>query len=190
MEKESEVKEGVLNYKKRYTYADYVKWDDDTRYELIDGVPYAMSAPSRRHQKILGRLFLQLGNFLKGKSCEVYLSPFDVRLNADTCDDTVVQPDIVIICDDKKLNDAGCKGPPDMAIEILSPSTSNHDRITKFNKYLQFGVREYWIIDPETESLTVHIIKDEDYITRVYIEDSAPIHILGGFTIDLKDVFE
>jgi len=188
---ESKVKEAVPAYDKKYTYSDYIEWDDDKRWELIDGAAYMMSAPNRMHQKLLGNLHVQFYNFLKGKSCEVYLSPFDVRLNADTVDDTVVQPDLVIVCDQTKLNDAGGIGAPDMVVEILSPSTARYDRNTKFNAYLKSGIREYWIIDPETKSLAVHILNDDNYITHPYTdEETAPVHALEGCTINLSKVFE
>jgi len=189
--KDAAVKETQPDYARRYTYADYLTWDDDKRWELIDGVPYLMSAPTRRHQKIGGNLFSLLWNFLRGKPCEVYYSPFDVRLNADTLDDTVVQPDIVVICDEANLDDAGCKGVPDLVIEILSPPTSRYDRITKFNKYLEVGVREYWIIDPEAKLLAVHILNGGGYIITPYSEeDTAPVRVLEGCEINLAEVFE
>ena len=108
-----------------YTYSDYLKWDDDVRRELIDGVVYLMAGPNRKHQKILGNMYLIFGNFLKGKPCEVYLAPFDVRLNADTLDDTVVQPDIMIVCDHSIMTDAGIAGVPSLLVEILSTNTSS-----------------------------------------------------------------
>jgi len=188
---DSEVKEAQVDYNRRYTYSDYVKWDDEERWELIDGVPYLMSAPGRRHQKMLGNLYLQFGNFLKGKKCEVYFAPFAVRLNADTLDDTVVQPDLVVICDHEKLDTTGCAGAPDLAVEVLSPSTSRHDRVIKFDKYLEAGIREYWIIDPETKTLAANILNNGKYITHLYTgKDKAPVHILEGFSVDLSEVFE
>jgi len=139
---------------------------------------------------MLVKLCLQFGNFLEGKPCEVYIAPFDVRLNADTLDDTVVQPDLVIVCDHSILDDAGCKGVPDMVVEILSPSTAGYDRNTKFNKYLQVGIKEYWIIDPISHSLAAHILRDGNYITHAYTDkEKAPVHVLEGFSIDLSDVF-
>ena len=185
------VTEAQVDYNKRYTYADYLQWDDDTRWELIDGVPYMMSAPNRRHQELLGNLHLLFGTFLKGKSCKVYLAPFDVRLNADTLDNTVVQPDLLIVCDHSKLNKAGCAGSPDMVVEILSPSTSRYDRTLKFNTYLKSGIREYWVVDPETNTLAVHILKNGEYVTRAYTnEDAAPVHILDDCVMNLSEVFE
>jgi len=188
---DSTVKEAQVNYNKLYTYSDYLTWDDDQRWELIDGVPYMMSAPNRMHQELLGNLHLQFGNFLKGKPCKVYPAAFDVRLNADTLDNTVVQPDLVIVCDLSKLDDAGCKGAPDMVIEILSPSTSRYDRTIKFNTYLKSGIREYWVVDPETKTLAVHILKGGDYVTHPYLdEDTVPVHVLEGCIVDLSEVFE
>ena len=188
--KKIEVKEAQVDYSKRYTYTDYLKWDDDNRWELIDGVPYMMSAPTTQHQELLGNLYLQFGNFLRGKPCKVFLAPLDVRLNADSADDTVVQPDIVVICDRSKIDKAGCKGAPDMVVEVLSPSTASYDMVTKFNRYLQAGIREYWIIDPDTKYLAVHILQGENYITRPHAEnETVPVHVLEGCTIDLAEVF-
>jgi len=189
--RDSNVEEALPAYNKRYTYSDYLQWDDDEeRRELIDGVPYVMAGPNRKHQKILGKLHLQFGNFLEGKPCEVYLSPFDVRLNADTLDDTVVQPDLIIVCDEFILDDASCKGVPDMVIEILSPSTASYDRNIKFKKYLQVGIKEYWIIDPVAQSLAIHILQDGSYITHAYTcEETVPVHVLKDCRIDLTKVF-
>jgi len=185
------VNEAQPEYDVRYTYADYLQWDDDVRRELIDGVPYLMAAPSFRHQEILINLILLFGNFLKGKQCKVLAAPLDVRLNPDTFDDTVVQPDIIIICDRSIIDDTGCKGVPDMVVEILSPSTARYDKTLKFNTYLRAGIREYWIIDPNDETLAVHILKDSNYITHAYANDEAvPVYVLEGCTIDLKEVFE
>jgi len=175
----------------RYTYADYVTWDDDQRWELIDGEAYLMSAPIRVHQEIIGNLFYQLKNFLKGKHCKVYLAPFDVRLNADTEDNTVVQPDILVMCDHAKLTREGSIGAPDMLVEVLSPSTSARDRKVKFDLYRKFGVREYWIVDPETKTTAAHVLKDGEYITRAYSDkDSAPVYVLEGCIVDFTEIYE
>jgi len=187
---DSKVNEALPAYDALYTYSDYLKWDDNVRRELIDGKVYLMAGPNRRHQEISSNLNDQLKAFLKGKSCKVYYAPFDVRLNADTLDDTVVQPDLVIICDRSKLDEAGCKGAPDMVVEILSPSTSHYDKTTKLKRYLKAGIREYWIIDPETQSLAVNIQKDSSYITHVYTnKETTPVHVLEGCSIDLSEVF-
>jgi Uma2 family endonuclease len=188
---DSEVKEALVDYNKKYTYSDYITWDDDNRWELIDGVPYLMSAPNRIHQEYSRNLLVLLANYLKGKSCKVYHAPFDVRLNADTLDDTVVQPDILVICDHSKLDKAGAKGVPDLVVEILSPSTSRYDRTLKFDTYRKFGVKEFWIIDPESKTLAVNILKDGNYITYAYSDgDTVPVHVIEGLAISLAEVFE
>ena len=188
---DSEVKEAQPDYNKRYKYNDYVQWDGDERWELIDGVPYMMSAPNRNHQRISSNLHGLLWTFLRSKQCEVYYAPFDVRLNFDTLDDTVVQPDLLIICDQNKLDKAGCIGAPEMVVEILSPSTSQYDKNIKFHTYLKHGVIEYWIIDPESKTLAVHIKNENNYIIHPYIkEDIVPVHVLEGCTINLSEVFE
>lgn len=175
----------------RYTYKEYAEWGDEQRYELMDGIAYMLAAPGRRHQEVSGELFNQLKNFLRGKPCKAYVAPFDVRLHAKgDHDDTVVQPDIVVVCDDSKLDDKGCNGAPDLVIEVLSPSTERCDFLLKYDKYLYAGVREYWIVDPESKKAHVNILNDGAYIGRVYGgADTVPVYILPGCTIQLADVF-
>lgn len=181
----------ALNRDEIYTYEDYASWNDDTRYELIDGKVYSMApAPSPGHQSISVALASQLYNYLQGKSCQVFTAPIDVRLSVAENDDTVVQPDIIVVRDRSKIDNKGCKGAPDMIIEIVSPSSGKHDKVTKFNKYLQAGVREYWIVDPPDKALTVHVLEDGKYVTSAYGEtDTAPVNVLEGCMINLADVF-
>jgi len=182
MEKSREIK---------YTYADYYSWNDGKRYELIDGDVYMMSpAPTSRHQEISINLVGQFYSYLKGKTCKVFAAPYDVRLNADAEDDTVVQPDISIICDPSKIEQHGCVGAPDMIIEILSPSSANRDQITQKKKYLEAGVKEYWIVDPEKRNVQVHLLVDGMY-TRQFFRGGAAIAVqtLPGCHIHLADVF-
>jgi len=181
-----------LNIEQRYTYADYCTWGEDVHCELIDGVVYDMSpAPGSVHQDLSRSLLLQIGNFLEEKPCTVYHAPYDVRLNADTGDDTVVQPDLVVICDSTKIHNFGCAGAPDMVIEILSPSTASKDMILKYNKYMEAGVREYWIVDPSTRSVRVCLLNDGKYDSVDYLDARAiPVHVLDGCVIDLKKVFK
>ena len=174
----------------RYTYADYCTWDDSERWELIDGIPYLMAAPSRPHQGISRNFILQIAGFLRGKTCKVYHAPFDVRLNSDTFDNTVVQPDIAVFCDNSKLDEKGAVGAPDIAIEILSPTSASHDMIKKYMLYMNVGVREYWIADPATETVVVHILEDGRYKGRVYEKtETVPVTVLEGCNIDLTEVF-
>lgn len=151
-----------------HTYADYCSWPDDVRYELIDGVAYAMGpAPVRRHQGILGEVFRQVANILDGSPCRPYIAPFDVRLpKADEIDndvDTVVQPDLVVICDRAKLDDKGCRGAPDWVVEVLSPSTAGHDQILKRALYQRVGVREYWLVHPVDRIVTIYTLNAGSY---------------------------
>jgi len=181
----------ALKQNEYYTYSDYLNWETEQRYELIDGVPYLMSpAPSWIHQKIRKELIRQFANFLLGKTCDVFAAPFDVRLNADKNDDTVVQPDLVIVCDKSKLVKTGYMGVPKMVIEILSPSTVRHDRLLKFNKYLEAGVSEYWIVDPESKTVSVHLLENGKYITNSYSDmDVISVSVLDGCEINMPDVF-
>jgi Uma2 family endonuclease len=174
-----------------YTYNDYLSWDDTERYELIDGVPFAMSAPSQKHQRVAGGLFSQLWNYLNGKPCQVFYAPFDVRLNAEGNDDTVVQPDILVVCDSKKLGERSCDGAPDMVVEVLSPSTAQFDIVRKFKLYRKYGVREYWIVDPESKTVNIYLLKDGVYVADSYMEEDAqiPVKVLEGCLINLQDVF-
>lgn len=173
-----------------YTYADYLAWDEGERYEIIDGEAYMMAPPSRIHQEISGDFYYALRSFLEGKPCKVYAAPFSVRLfpAEDKSDDTVVEPDITVVCDPAKLDDRGCKGPPDLIIEILSPSTARYDRIVKFNKYREAGVREYWIVDPEEKAVFAYVLKNGEYTAAIY-DETAPVAVLPGCGIDLTAVF-
>lgn len=158
--------------------------------ELIDGVVYMMESPSQTHQEISGAIHWQLYNFLRGKPCKVFHAPFDVCLDVETTANTVCQPDLLVVCDAGKLDGKCCKGAPDMVIEITSPSTASYDRLTKFNKYLRAGVREYWIIDPDMKMVSVHVLSNGQYILHPYGKDSSvPVHILKGCVIELSEVF-
>ena len=189
---EREVIVEALKLDKKYTYSDYYTWDDDQRWELIDGVPYAMSpAPSKSHQDITGELFWQIKNYLKNKSCEVFIAPFDVRLNFDKEDNTVVQPDVLIVCNKDKLNDKGVLGAPDFVAEVLSPSTSKKDMILKYNAYLNAGVKEYWIIDPVNKFIMANILRNDNYEGKPYFSDDNEIKltVLDDCKINLNDLF-
>jgi Uma2 family endonuclease len=142
---------------------------------------------------VSGDLFGQLRDFLKGKPCKVYHAPFGVRLfpKEDNSDDTFVEPDIVVICDRSKIDKRGCNGAPDLVIEILSPSNSRLDKLLKFHKYLEAGVREYWIVDPEEKTVQTHILDNGHYIANIYDEKGkVPVSVLNGCVIDLAAVFE
>ena len=181
----------IIQKPRLYTYKDYLNWPEDERVELIDGIIYNMSAPSEEHQRLLGDLHLKFRIYLQGKECRVYLSPFDVRIDLDIGGDSVVQPDIVVICEIDQLDEKGLNGAPDLAIEILSPSSINHDKIRKYNKYLSVGVREYWIVDPKNEEITVNILKFNNYHTTIYQKgDIIKVHILDNLYINTTYLFD
>jgi Uma2 family endonuclease len=176
-----------------YTYADYLEWDEDVRAELVDGDIVMMAPPVRVHQEVSMNLAVTIKNYLKGKPCKVYAAPFAVRLfpKKDRSDDTVFEPDIVVVCDSSKLDDRGCNGAPDFIIEIISPSTAKYDRLMKFRKYQLAGVREYWIVDPETQSVQVCILENGRYVVTMYDDtETVPVTVLPGCEIDLRSVFE
>jgi Uma2 family endonuclease len=151
-----------------------------------------MAPPLDRHQQISMELCFQIRSYLEGKTCKVFAAPYGVRLfpKKDNSDDTVFLPDIVVICDEEKRDERGCNGPPDMIIEIISPSTAKYDRIYKLRKYEKAGVREYWIVDPETKSVQVFILKDGQYVASGYDEtEKALVAVLKDCEIDLQAVF-
>lgn len=180
-----------------FTYGQYVTWPEEQRWELIDGVPYDMTpAPLRYHQDITGKLFIEIGEFLKGKTCKVYISPFDVRLPEKNERDedilTVVQPDISVICDRSKLDKKGCRGAPDFIIETLSAYTSKKDRTIKFETYERFGVKEYWLVYPVKKMVEVFTLGENRKYGRpeFYTEEkSLPCLTLPGLEINLAEIF-
>jgi Uma2 family endonuclease len=176
-----------------FTYADYKKWNPgEGRYELIYGVVYAMAGANTNHQTMLGELFKQIANFLTGKPCRVLPAPYDVRLfyEEDETDDTVVQPDIIVVCDKTKLGKEGCRGAPDFVVEILSLSDMAMEMQRKFKLYRQAGVREYWVLDPESKTLHTHHFEEGRILSRFYgAEETAQVEILPGLVIALEPVF-
>ena len=178
---------------KRYTYADYARWHDGNRYELIDGAMYVMEpGASEYHQDVNVELLRQFANFFLDKPGKVFHPPFDVCLNAGGDNDsTVVQPDIVIVCDLSKLDGKRCNGAPDMVIEIVSPSSVRMDVLIKMNNYMKAGIREYWIVDPEDHLVRVCLLKDGKYDFTDYVdEDMIRVSVLNGCEIDMKRVFK
>lgn len=181
----------------RFTFADVLTWDKGEHIEIINGEAFMMATLSRIHQEICFEIGRQLGNYLEGKQCKVYPAPFGVRLfeqdgyrPEDV--DTMVEPDISVVCDRSKLDKHGCKGAPDMIVEVLSPSTQRHDQLVKLNLYQRAGVREYWIVDPENKTVRV-LLQTGDGSLRtheVYSQvDVAKVNVLDGCFIELSKVF-
>jgi Uma2 family endonuclease len=176
-----------------FTYEDYLTWDDDERYELIAGEPYMMSpAPSRKHQEILGILYRKIADCLDGKPCNVYIAPIDVRLNPEGDDDTVVQPDLVVVCDESKEADQGIVGAPDLVVEILSPSTAAYDMGIKLDTYIEVGISECWLVDPEKNAVRVYVRNGGGTfkIKRYKGEDVIPVALFPELNIELKSIFK
>lgn len=172
-----------------YSVSDYLKWDDSENWELIDGIAYNMVPnPGTRHQEIGGKVVADILVFLKGKPCKVFYE-LDVFLS----ENDVVKPDIMVVCDKNKLEENGCHGAPDFIVEILSPSTSKKDRTIKLFKYKQHGVKEYWIIYPTDNTITVFTLENGKYDTIAYSDDDdyIPVSIFGEqLKLDLKYIFE
>lgn len=182
---------------KKYTYADYLTWPDGERWELIDGEIYDMSpAPSDEHQRISWELSRQIANFLSDGKCQGRSAPYDVifpeGVKADDKIVDVVQPDIVVICDESKIDRRGCRGAPDFIIEIVSSSTASRDHITKQALYEKNGVGEYWIVDPVYKLITRRILGENNaYGPPMIHEGKGEVEaaVLPGLRIDFDAVF-
>jgi len=177
-----------------WTYKDYKEWElkPGERYEIINGVAYAMSAPNTEHQRISMFLSGVLYNYLNGKTCQPFAAPFDVRLfyEEDESDDTVVQPDLVVVCDPEKLGKEGCRGAPDLVIEILSPSNTAIEMNRKLNIYRKAGVPEIWIIDPEEKQVDVYHLADNRYVPHILrMGDTLKSPKFPGLEITLDVLF-
>lgn len=174
------------------TYADYMTWPSDVRYELIDGVAYLMApAPTRDHQEFVGELYFQLRKALEGSGspCRAYIAPLDVRLpKADELDEeieTVVQPDVMVVCDANKLDRRGILGAPDLVLEVLSPSSATHDHLLKRHIYERARVREYWLVHPYDRMVTIYQLEKGEF-GKPQMRDlttATPVGILPGVSI-------
>lgn len=186
-----------IDFSASYSYAHYLKWKFEDRLELIRGKVFKMAAPTVLHQRIVGRIYVELFGFLRGQRCEAFISPFDVRFSKDAMDDTaiftVVQPDIAVICDQNKLDERGCIGAPDLVVEVLSSGNSKKELVNKYNIYQEFGVREYWIVNPVRRLFLKHVLNQEGYFEtgtpygggRTFVSD-----VLPGFMLNIEEIFE
>ena len=180
-----------------YTYADYFRWQFEERVELIKGKVFATSpAPFQYHQVLAGKIHLALGNFLHKSTCKVFFAPFDVRLPRKSNNDediiTVLQPDLCVICDKTKLADIrGCLGAPDIVVEILSPSNSTKELKYKYEVYEEAGVKEYWAILPQEQTMMVYTLVSGAFTSsRLMVAgDMVTSSLLPGFSLDLKELF-
>lgn len=174
-----------------YTLDDYYQIPDEYRVELIDGVIYDMTAPASVHQLIAGLIFAKLLAYVSGKNgnCIPIISPIDVQLDCDTR--TMVQPDVIIVCDRDKVINRCVYGAPDFVLEILSPSTRKKDMVTKLNKYMDADVREYWMIDPDKKIVLVYDFEHDNYPVIYGFDSKIPVAIWeNDCKIDFKEVYE
>ena len=178
---------------KKISYAELLEFDDEKRYELIDGVPYLMASPRVDHQDILGELYYQLKTYLKGKPCRVFASPLDVKLSGEKDNKkefNVVQPDIMVVCDQNKITEKNIQGAPDLAIEITSPNNPAHDKLVKLNLYQKFGVKEYWIVSLEEQIISVFLLNEDKIYTipkAYYLDEKIKVNVLKECYIDLSE---
>ncbi|REG92011.1 Uma2 family endonuclease [Algoriphagus antarcticus] len=181
-----------------YSYADYLTWEIDEMVELIKGKVFrsAAAAPGRKHQQIVLRLGAALLKCLENKPCEAFIAPFDVRLpvkskkNEDIF--TVVQPDVCVVCDRSKLDDAGCIGAPDLIVEVLSKWGIKKDLKNKYEVYEESGVKEYWVIHPDEETFLIYTLTHGKYIpSKLFTRgDYIKSECISGFEVDLEKFFE
>jgi Uma2 family endonuclease len=187
-----------LDLKKQYTYADYLTWQIKDRVELIKGFIYKMSpAPTPIHQIISGNLVTDINTFLRKSQCQVFSAPFDVRLknkrksSNDNEIISVVQPDVCIVCDKLKIDTRGCIGAPDMIIEILSKGNTKLELEEKFMLYQENEVKEYWIVQPGDETVTVFDLINNAYVLRKIYSNDSEIHVavVPGLVLKMADIF-
>ena len=172
-----------------YTVDDYLALPDEKRVELIDGVIYEMNAPRYLHQRIAGEVYRQIANFIldRGGECEVFIAPADVQLDNDNF--TMVQPDVFILCDKDKSDSLRMYGAPDFVLEVISPSTKKKDFTIKLAKYMNAGVREYWIMDPYREIVMIYFFEEDDMPQICGYDEPIPVRIYGGrLKIDPKHI--
>ena len=187
-----------LDLTKQYSYADYLTWQFQERLELIQGYVFPMLAPARRHQQILWNLNGRFWEHFKNNSCRVYFAPFDVRLPRKPTPDnakveTVLQPDLCVICDLTKLDDKGCNGAPDLVVEILSPGNTRKEMKQKFDVYQESGVKEYWLIQPDDRNVFQYVLNPEGIYIGLHPltdEDELISRTFPDLVIDLAGVFQ
>jgi Uma2 family endonuclease len=180
-----------------YTYADYLQWKFKERLELFRGKIFKLGAPNLSHQTVGGKLFYELYNFMKGKTCLVFIAPFDIRLpvknrKKDNEITTVVQPDVGVVCDPAKIDERGICGAPDLVVEILSPGNSKKEVTLKYELYEEAGVREYWVINPTEENLVVFLLNAEGKFgnAKMYAGGQRlSAATVPGFSIEVDEIF-
>ena len=175
----------ALKKEEVYTIEDIYALPNGERAELIDGKIYYMAPPNTKHQRLVHFFDREIGNYIQSKhgECEVFPAPFAVFLNEN--DINYVEPDISVICDKNKISDKGCHGAPDWIIEVVSPSSRKMDYYKKLFKYRTAGVREYWIVDPVKERITVYFFEMES-VEEYFFGEDIPVGIYEGFSIKVQ----
>lgn len=172
-----------------YTYSDYLNWEG--QWELIEGIPSRMASPGLLHQRLVSKIGIALGSYLNalGAGYETLVGPIAVRLSAAD-KDTVVKPDVLVMCQQERLDESGLKGAPDLVVEVISLSTAKTDRDTKFKLYRDNGVKEYWIADPEHSKVQVYNFKGEQVEYLIQSKGVLRSILLADFEIPMHHLFE
>ena len=172
----------------RYTWSDYRTWDDDQRWEIIGGDAFLMSSPTSRHQLIVGELHRQTANYFRGRPCRVFVSPMDVVLS----EDDVVQPDLLDVCEQSRIERTHIAGAPSLVVEVISESSAFRDRMLKMRLYAKSGVKEFWIVTPWPSMLEVYVLRGEHYEVHDILgkEDTLASPSFPELALALKDIFD
>lgn len=172
------------------TLEQYENLPEDVRTEVFDGIIYDMAGPSQTHQRILTELITLFNTYIKkkGGDCSVFPAPFDVKLNDKPL--TIVQPDLIIVCDKEKLDENRCNGAPDFIIEIVSPNNASNDYIKKLYYYKNYGVREYWIVDPKRKTVTVNYFESNLISVPYTFESIIKVNIYDDLFINFAEIAE
>lgn len=175
-----------------FTLEEYLALPENERMEILEGMPYLLASPSVSHQIIALAFASSFREALQGKPCQAFIAPLDVFLDAaDVRRPTVVQPDVFVVCDRKKLDDRGCHGAPDLIVEVLSPGTRQHDQVRKMNLYWRHGVREYWLADPEIRVIEQFVWDEKGYLLGGFFRagDKLPVRVLADCVLDVSEIF-
>jgi Uma2 family endonuclease len=170
------------------TLEQYENLPENRRVEVFENVVYDMASPSQIHQTLSMELSNIIYNYIKNKKglCQVFHAPFDVKLSDKPF--TIVQPDIMVICDKDKLDGKRCNGAPDFIIEIVSPSNPADDYIRKLYYYKNYGVREYWIVDPRRKTVTVNYFEDNILSVQYLFDSIIKVNIFDDLYINFSDI--
>ena len=184
----------ILEANQEYTFAEFeaLNSGDDVKREFIDNKIYLLASPSFAHQKVSMRLGSHLDLFFDKKGCEVLAAPFDVKLTKEGLDTQLVIPDLVVICDKSGLNEKRYEGVPSLIVEILSPSNQHHDLLIKMNLYANFGVKEYWIVNPLTKSISIYKLDESQHYIQAAVKSSGEIQskLFADLTVDVDKLFK